>query len=323
VKVKQDIHGSLTLSSAQMVEEMIEEEPAEEGVEAKTNEEGGETKVVADDKPKEKKAKLKKTNLEFSIVRPLDWTETEIQKEVEVEVAIANADRIVRETGDARNELESYIYDKRDKIISESNLASFCTEAEKTAFSAMLENFENWLYEDGFDAAKSVYVKKLEDLKKYGNLIENRQYEARTRPSAMSMLQKTLEKYTSWQNKSAGDENYAHITDEERSLCSEKLDKASAWMYDMLDKQGGLPANVDPAVTAEAIYATNKEVNDVVSPIMHKPKPKVKVDEKKQEDNSAAAAATAEQKTEEKEEAKKEETSAPEPMDTTEPMEAS
>merc|ERR1711935_1192978 len=96
----------------------------------------------------------------------------------------------------------------------------------------------------------------------------------------------------SWLNTSSGEEAYAHVTDEERARCTDKLEKANAWMYDMLDKQGGLAANVDPAVTVEAIYATNKEVNDVVSPIMHKPKPKPKpkvVDEKKQEDTSATA----------------------------------
>ena len=301
VNVKQDVHGSLTLSSAQMVEDIIEEEPAaEEGAEAKPAEETDE----------KKKPKLKKTNLEFSIVRPLDWTEAELQREIEVEVAMSNADRIVRETADARNELESYIYDMRDKIVSDSQLASFCTEDEKSAFSAALEKMENWLYEDGFDVTKSVYVKQLGDLKKMGNPIENRQYEARTRPNAMTMLQKTLEKYTSWLNNSAGDEKYAHITDEERNSCTDKCDKTSAWMYDMLDKQGGLAANVNPIVTVEQIYAKNKEVNDCVSPIMHKPKPKPKAEEKKQEDANDGK---------KDEEAKKEEKD-PEPMDTTEPM---
>lgn len=321
VNVKQDIHGSLTLSSAQMVEEFFEEEtPAAEVVEAKANDESGDAKV--DDKPKEatpvkSKPKLKKTNLEFSIVRPLDWTQVELQKEIEGEVEMANADRIIRETAEARNELESYIYDMRDKIISESQLASYCTDAEKTAFSSSLESFENWLYEEGFDATKSVYMKKIDELKKHGTPIENRQHEARTRPNAMTMLQKTIEKYTSWLNSSAGDEAYAHITDDERTTCSEKLDKASAWMYDMLDKQGGLAANVDPAVTVEQIYGENKGLNDTVSPIMHKPKPKPKVEEKKQDDSAASE----EQKKEE--EPKKEDGSAPEPMDTSEPMEAS
>jgi heat shock protein 4 len=274
-------------------------------------------------KPKDKKPKLKKTNLDFTVVRPLDWTEAELQKEIEVEVDMANADRIVRETSDARNELESYIYDMRDKISSESQLKSYCTEAEQTTFSGVLESMENWLYEEGFDATKSVYIKKLDELKKHGSPIESRQYEAHTRPTAMTMLQKTIEKYTSWLNTSAGDENFAHITDEERSGCSDKLDKSSAWMYDMLDKQGGLAANVDPAVTSEQIHGKNKEINDAISPIMHKPKPKPKVEEKKQEEPAAEEPKKEAKKEPEAEEPKEEEAGAePEPMDTSEPMEA-
>jgi len=304
VNVKQDIHGSLTLSSAQMIEEIPDTE--EDG--AASAEEG----VEADEKKESKKAKLKKTNLEFSITRPLDWTKTELQREIEVEVDMSNADRVVRETADARNELESYIYDMRDKIVSESELANYCTEAEKSSFSTLLESCENWLYEDGFDATKSVYVKKLAELKKSGSPIESRSYEAKNRPNAMSMLQKTLEKYTSWLNTSSGDENYAHITEEERVKCQKMCDDTTSWMYDMLDKQGGHAANIDPIVTVAQIYAKNKEVADTVSPIMHKPKPKPKVEEKKQEP-------TDEQQKEE--ETTKEEPEAAEPMDTSEPME--
>ena len=318
VNVKQSIHGSLTLSSAQMVEEIPEPEPApvEEGADAKA-EEGAEAK--AEEKKEEvKKPKLKKTNLEFSIERPLDWTMTELQREIEVEVDMSNADRVVRETADARNELESYIYDMRDKIISESQLANFCTEDEKSAFSTMLENYENWLYEDGFDASKSVYASKLAELKKSGDPIESRAYEAKTRPNAMAMLQKTIEKYTSWLNTSSGDENYAHITEEERVKCQKMCDESNAWMYDSLDKQGGLAANVDPVVTVAQIYAKNKEVADTVSPIMHKPKPKPKVEEKKPE---PAEEPKKEEETKTEEPVFQGSTPAAEPMDTSEPME--
>ena len=319
VNVKQDIHGLLSLSSAQMVEEIADTTTTtpgaeEQGVEAKVSE--GE--AVLDDAASAaaKKVKIKKTNLVFTVVRPLDWTETELQREIEVEVDMTNADRIVGQTADARNELESYIYDMRDKIVSDTQLAPYCTEGERTAFSAMLESYENWLYEEGFDATKSVYVKKLDELKKVGNPIDDRQYEARNRPNAMSALQKTIEKYTSWLNTSSGDENYAHITVEELATCSDKVDKASAWMYDMLDRQGGLAANVDPVVTAEQIYGKNKELNDAVSPVMHKPIPKPKVEEKKAEEKK-------EEQSKKEEETKKEGGGggATEPMDTSEPME--
>lgn len=324
VNVKQDIHGSLTLSSAQMVEEIIEEEPpaADEAGDKKEGEEIKEKPKALEGGEEKKKPKLKKTNLEFTISRPLNWVEAEIQREVEVEVEMSNADRVVRETADARNELESYIYDMRDKITSERNLAPYGTDAEKKSFTAALESCENWLYEEGFDATKSVYLKQLVELKKMGDPIEIRSNEASTRPAAMAMLQKSLEKYTTWLNTSASDENYTHITDVERKGCADKCDATSSWMYDILDKQGGLAANADPAVSTKQIYAMNKEVSDFVSPIMHKPKPKPKPKPAEKEEKKQEEAYGSKKEAEDQDQGgeKKTEETAPEPMDTTEPM---
>ena len=44
------------------------------------------------------------------MTRPLEWTREEINQFYEAEVAMANVDRIVKETADMRNELESYIH---------------------------------------------------------------------------------------------------------------------------------------------------------------------------------------------------------------------
>ena len=303
VNVKQDIHGIIHLSSAQMVEEVDDDdEEVKEGEgEAKEGEE-----------PEKKKKKIKKTFLEYTVSRPLDWTKPEIEKAFEREVEMSNADRIVRETSDMRNELESYIYEMRDKIISESQLASYATEKEKAAFSEALEKSENWLYEDGFDATKKVYAEKLEALKKLGNPIEYRQSEAVARPGAVARLQQSVEQYKTWLNESQVDEKFAHITEEERQKAHEKCDEISTWMYDMLDKQGYLPTNADPACTIADIQAKGTELNNVVSPIMYKPAPKPpKVEEPKTEEKPA----------EEKAEGKDEETAEPmETEDATEPM---
>lgn len=40
------------------------------------------------------------------------------------------------------------------------------TSEEKEAFIAKLQEVEDWLYEDGEDETKGVYVAKLEELKK-------------------------------------------------------------------------------------------------------------------------------------------------------------
>lgn len=42
----------------------------------------------------------------------------------------------------------------------------FVTAAEKEDFIAKLQETEDWLYEDGEDETKGVYVAKLEELKK-------------------------------------------------------------------------------------------------------------------------------------------------------------
>ena len=320
VNVKQDIHGIISLSSAQMVEEIEEEEPAP-AAEAK---EGEEAPKEAPKEGEEKKKKVKRTNLDFTMTRPIDWSKEEIQKANELEVSMSNTDRIVRETADMRNELESYIYDMRDKVISDSQLGPYITEDEKAKFTAKQEETENWLYEDGFDATKTVYAEKLAELKALGGPAELRASEAVARPNAVASLQKNVEKYKTWFNDIQGNEDYAHITEEEISKCHAKCDEISSWVYDLLDKQGSLPLNADPAVKVSEINAKNQELTSECSPIMHKPKPKPKPEPKKEEEKpqeeAPPAAAEEEAKPEpmETDEAAPPASEEPEKMDTTE-----
>jgi heat shock protein 4 len=276
VNVKNDIHGIIQMSSVQMVEEVMEEETAEE--KPKEGEEG---------KEPEKKKKVKKTNLEFSTARRMDWTEEEINKAYEAEVSMANTDRIVREKADMRNHLESYIYDMRDKVSSDSQLGQYGTEEEKAAFNSANEAMENWLYEDGFDATKTVYAEKLAELQKLGGPLERRQQEAAARPGAVQTLRSTLELYQNWVNTESSDEMYAHITEEELEKVRKCTDEVSAWMYDMLDKQGGLGLDQDPVLTVRDLTAKTQEVNSACGPIMSKPAPKKKKEETKKEEKPA------------------------------------
>ena len=282
VNVKSDIHGIVSLSSAQMLTEVEDEvDPQSEANNEESKE--GETKVsdsttaattTSEDTAAATKKKTKKTNIENNVtIRPLDWTQTQINEYHELEVAMANTDRIVKETADMRNELESYIYAMRDRILSGGDLHEFGTEDEVRKFSGALEEFENWLYEDGFDAVKSVYAEKLKALKSMGDPMEHRSAEAQARPAAMNNLQSTVERYKKWVTDATADESYAHISDEEKSQCHKKCDDVSSWMYDMLDKQGSVPVTADPVVTVAQINTKVQELMRYVTPIMNKPKP--------------------------------------------------
>eukprot|EP00534_Pseudo-nitzschia_fraudulenta_P003036 CAMPEP_0201124808 /NCGR_PEP_ID=MMETSP0850-20130426/17444_1 /ASSEMBLY_ACC=CAM_ASM_000622 /TAXON_ID=183588 /ORGANISM="Pseudo-nitzschia fraudulenta, Strain WWA7" /LENGTH=812 /DNA_ID=CAMNT_0047392449 /DNA_START=66 /DNA_END=2504 /DNA_ORIENTATION=- len=271
VNVKQDIHGIVQLSSAQMVEEIEEEEapPKEEGKDGEP--------------PAETKKKVKRTNLDYTVTKPLEWTDAEISKFTETETSMRNKDHVVKETGRMRNDLESYIYDMRDKITMDSSLGAYATQDEKDVFVKNSEATEHWLYEDGFDANKDVLAGKLGELKKLGGPVEKRAAEAEARPIAVAALQKNVDKYKKWLADAQASDNFTHITEEEFSTCHKKCDEVSNWLYEMLDKQGILAQNVDPAFSAAEVNAKSKGMTNVCSPIVHKPKPKPKVEPPKEE----------------------------------------
>ena len=75
---------------------------------------------------------------------------------------VAN-DRLEREKADSRNAVEAYVYEMRDKL--SSHLEPFMKESEREKYSRLLNETEDWLYGDGEDVSRDLYVKRLEELK--------------------------------------------------------------------------------------------------------------------------------------------------------------
>ncbi|KXT06643.1 hypothetical protein AC578_8498 [Pseudocercospora eumusae] len=77
-------------------------------------------------------------------------------------------DKLVAETEDKKNELESEIYSMRAKIdepYSGNGYADFASDEEKQKVRDKCEQLENWLYDEGDDATKAQYVAKIEELR--------------------------------------------------------------------------------------------------------------------------------------------------------------
>jgi heat shock protein len=75
------------------------------------------------------------------------------------------SDRQEKERIDARNALEEYVYELRGKLCSEEELATFVNENDRNSLCHQLDGMENWLYEEGEDCNRQVYVDKLNLLK--------------------------------------------------------------------------------------------------------------------------------------------------------------
>ena len=95
-------------------------------------------------------------------------------------------------------------------------LEPFIAEGDSEAFRSKLTEFEDWLYDEGEDVAKSVYTAKLGELTKLGQPIEVRYNESEARGPVIQQFQEQVvicRKFL--EQKKEGAERYAHITDEE------------------------------------------------------------------------------------------------------------
>lgn len=97
-------------------------------------------------------------------------------------------DKLEKERNDAKNAVEEYVYDFRDRL--GTVYEKFITPEDMNKLSVILEDTENWLYEDGEDQPKQVYVDKLQELKKYGQPIQMKYMEHEERPKALNDLGK-------------------------------------------------------------------------------------------------------------------------------------
>ena len=259
-----DKHGFVYVQSAQLMEEIPY--TAEELEAAATAGEGKEGEAKAVDPSKKR---FKKTDLQVETETP-GLTAAEVKAALELEANMAFEDKMITETADKRNELESYIYGMRDKM--DGVLGQYGSAKEKDSLKALLTDAEDWLYGDGFDSTKQQYTRKIEELRAVGDVMEKRSAEAEGRPAAIEGLKKQMEMCKNFASKYG--EEYAHIEEEERDLLRKEVRQTEDWMYDMISQQGSLPAHADPILTSEGISIKRNALFKVSNPIMTKPKPK-------------------------------------------------
>ncbi|KAI4946654.1 Heat shock protein hsp88 [Alternaria rosae] len=81
----------------------------------------------------------------------------------EKENSMIMEDKLVQDTENEKNNLESFIYELKDKILDV--YAEFASDEEKAKLNTKLETIEEWLYDEGDDASKAQYVSKKEDIR--------------------------------------------------------------------------------------------------------------------------------------------------------------
>ncbi|XP_067891817.1 heat shock 70 kDa protein 4L-like [Heterodontus francisci] len=224
-----------------------------------------------DTKPK---IKVKSVDLMIQSDLPQHLGQDLLNNYAEIEGKMIMQDKLEKERNDAKNAVEEYVYEIRDKLCG--IYEKFICEADKKKFTLLLEETENWLYEDGEDQPKQVYLDKLNDLKKLGQPVQNRHKEHEERPTAFDELGKKIQLFMkaveAYKNK---DENYEHIDAAEMAKVEENVSSAMDWMNNRMIAQNKQMPFQEPIVKAAEIRNKVKELETTCDPIVNQSKPKV------------------------------------------------
>ncbi|GIY22192.1 heat shock 70 kDa protein 4L [Caerostris darwini] len=193
---------------------------------------------------------------------------------IEGEGRMIMQDKMEKERADAKNAVEEFVYDFRGKLGAE--LEEFVKNEDKVKLMQFLEDTENWLYDEGEDQQKSVYIQKLNCLKKYGDPILFRYTEWEQRPAALNGLGCSLQVvHKAIQSYEAKEELYSHIDKEEFMKVKNAWEEKDQWQGQFLQPLAKLQRHENPPVTVAEILKQKADLDNLVWPILSKPKPKV------------------------------------------------
>ncbi|EFJ49538.1 heat shock protein Hsp70E [Volvox carteri f. nagariensis] len=276
VKVELNLHGLIQVQQVQSIEETEEEAPAPASTptaDVKMDEAAAAAAASSNGNPAAsapaRKKKVKKTDVPFQASSVCGYSKSQLDDYFEKEHQMQAADRLQEETNERKNALEGYVYDLRNKLYDA--YAPYIKEADKEVLQGQLTAMEDWLYDEGEDTTKSVYIAKLDELKAKGAPVERRYAEDQTRGSAVEGLRSTLEHYRSLARSDRP--QYAHISPEERATVLKECDAAQAWLDERLALQANLTKADEPALLTADINKKRDTVERACKPIMSKPAP--------------------------------------------------
>lgn len=308
LRVRVDSSGLISIVSASVSYEKVEPAPEEEPMDQSnsTNENVQKMEVdenaektanpanpatAAAEEPK-RKSKPKTVSIELAVnpVFILGKTPKDVlQRFIEMEQNLILADKNWKEKADARNALEEFIYEWRNRLDS-GGYDAFVNPKSKEEFLAKLGENESWLFEqEDQDVihSKSVYDEKTNDMSStFANSIMYRKREFENRPRLLEQFGHRVQmalKLT---------ENTESEEEEELKKFVADIEAKQKWFDEVSGQFSTMSTYDDPPVKCDDI---GKQINELDSSIM-----KIQNSRKKRaDDRRKAAEAEAKKKAEE------------------------
>lgn len=285
VKLRIDNHGQLVVPQAVQIDKQEVEVPVTEEDEKKAEEEK-KSEEKMDDKKEEKSAekageeapKTKITTKSVKLELPVDsqlhntLSRDTLDSYITKEFDMAAIDRREQDRQAAKNDVEECVYGSREKLYAQYD--SFATDKEKESISAILTKTEDWLYEEGENETKQVYINKLTELKKLSASIVLRFNESESRGAVIEALgakiQQARKFLVKYQEK---DETVVHIAEAEVEKVSKATTDCGNWYDNSMNQINGLKKTQDPTVFTANFKAQYDALVTSIDKIMNTPIP--------------------------------------------------
>lgn len=265
LRVRADVNGVVQIHSASVQYEKLESVPmdtAAEGEKMETDDSAAaaasqaseSAEAGAEAEPKRKSTKPKMATIELQFIPRFElgkFSSTDLVKFQEQESNLILADKNWKEKTDAKNALEEFIYEWRDRLESGS-YDPFVHPDAKGPFQAKLEENEKWLFEQEEEDrmhSKSVYDERTNAMKStYADGILTRKREYENRPRAMEQLGSRLQMSRKLiEGSTDADEK------EEVEKFSKEIEEKQHWLDDAMGKLNNISTYDDPPVKVDAI----------------------------------------------------------------------
>lgn len=188
----------------------------------------------------------------------------------------------------------------RNKCSESGEYAAYISSADREKFSSDLTKAEDWLY-DNMDATKTMYIDKMDDLRKVGDAVAWRSKEDAMRNEWIQAVQGTVVNYRA-AAENPGDK-FGHIAADKLASISAACGELEKWLNESKEKQAGLTKHEKPVLLCADMERKSQDLARMADDILKEPKPR----EEKKEEGSPKEDAK-----EEDDSAKKDEEEAPE-----------
>lgn len=292
VKAKMSLNGIFTVEGAQMLledeyEETVKEKreiPAE--ADAKPEGEKAEGEAAADAKPEEpakeaekkfewvdvvqKKVKITRVDLVVTSTGKVGMSADLVQKKMAEEAKMQADMKDILESDEKRNDLESYIFNMRDKIEPGREYGDYISEKDREKFKKLLTGAEDWLY-DAENPTKTQFIDKLAEMKEAGEPVVWRHKESSQRDDWSKAIKGTVINYLN-AVENPGDK-YGHIAVDKRNKIKTACKELEKWLADKTEKQEKMPKSDKPCLTCTDMEKKNQDLSKMANDILKEPKP--------------------------------------------------